>query len=122
MKSLPSLVATIAAGISLLLGVWLFVLNSTNQGSQSALQKLQQEAQTQQQTLSVKQQTLQSQQEQINAGNTISQQVGPALIRDMAVASVKNDKIKKILTSHGYNVELKDDAKDGTKTATPAKP
>ena len=67
------------------------------------------------------------QQEQINTAQQISQQVGPALLRDLAVASIKNDKIKKILTSHGYNVELKDEAKDGktpaaSKPATPANP
>lgn len=118
MKTLPSLIATALAAISLLLGIWLFLLGSKNQDLQSANQKLQQEVQTQQQTLSIKQQTLQSQQEQINAGNTISQQVGPALLRDMAVASTKNDKIKKILTGHGYNVELKDEPKEGAKPST----
>ncbi len=117
MKSLPFLVATGASAISLLLGVWLFFLSSSNQSLSGTLQLRQQEVQTQQQSLAVKQQTLQAQQEQINAGNTISQQVGPALLRDMAVASIKNDKIKKILTSHGYNIEMKDDAKAGAPAA-----
>jgi len=61
--------------------------------------------------LQVKQQELQVQQEQINTANAITQQVGPALLRDMAAASLNNEKIKKILTNHGYNVERKDDAK-----------
>jgi hypothetical protein len=119
MKSLPFLISTGAAAVSLLLGVWLFFLGGTNQGLQNDLQKLQQEVQNQQQVLQTKQQTFQVQQEQINAGSQISQQVGPALLRDLAVASIKNDKIKKILTSHGYNVELKEDAKDA-KPAAPA--
>jgi len=130
MKSLPFLIATGASALSLLLGVWLFFLSGTNQSLSSVLQQRQQEVQTQQQALSVKQQTLQAQQEQITAGNTISQQVGPALLREMAVASIKNDKMKKILTKYGYNVEMTDEAKPGApvpaipatapKPATPA--
>ena len=113
MKSLPFVIATGASALSLLLGLWLFFLGGTNQGLQNDLQKFQQEVQSQQQILQVKQQQFQVQQEQINAAQQISQQVGPALLRDMAVASIKNDKIKKILSSHGYNVEQKDEPKDG---------
>jgi septum formation inhibitor MinC len=122
MKSLPFLVATGASAVSLLLGIWLFFLGNTNQGLQSDIQKLQQEVQTQQGVLQVKQQQLQVQQEQINTANTISQQVGPALLRDMAVASIKNDKIKKILSAHGYSVEQKDEkaAPPAAGAATPA--
>jgi hypothetical protein len=119
MKSLPFVIATGASALSLLLGIWLFFLGGTNQSLQNDLQKLQQEVQSQQQILQVKQQTFQAQQEQINTAQQISQQVGPALLRDMAVASIKNDKIKKILTSHGYNVELKDEEK-GAKAPAPA--
>lgn len=120
MKSLPFLISTGASAISLILGIWLFFLSTTTQGLQGALQSQQQEAQNQQQALQTKQQQFQVQQQQIDAGNQISQQVGPALLRDMAVASIKNDKIKKILTSHGYNVELKDEPKDGKAPAAPA--
>ena len=122
MKSLPFIVATGASAVSLLLGIWLFVLGGTNQSLQDDLQKRQQEVQSQQQILQVKQQTFQVQQQQIDAGNQISQQVGPAVLREMAVASIKNDKIKKILTSHGYNVELKDEAKDGKAPAPSSTP
>lgn len=129
MKSLPNLIAIIAAAISLLLGLYLYMQGWKNQGLQGNLQKLQQDVQTQQGVLAVKQQQLQVQQEQINTANTISQQVGPALLRDMAVASIKNDKIKKILTSHGYSVEQKEEPKDAKKpegaaapAATPVKP
>ena len=121
MKSLPFVIATGASALSLLLGLWLFFLGGTNQGLQDDLQKRQQEVQNQQQILQVKQQQFQVQQQQIDAAQQISQQVGPALLRDMAVASIKNDKIKKILTSHGYNVEMKDEPKDGKPAAaTPA--
>ena len=121
MKSLPFVISTGASALSLLLGLWLFILGGTNQGLQNDLQKLQQEVQNQQGVLQVKQQQFQVQQQQIDAAQQISQQVGPALLRDMAVASIKNDKIKKILTSHGYNVEQKDEPKDGKPAAaTPA--
>jgi hypothetical protein len=122
MKSLPFVIATGASAISLLLGIYLFVIGGTNQSLQNDLQKLQQEVQEKQQVLAVKQQQLQQQQEQINIANNISQQVGPALLRDMAVASIKNDKIKKILTTHGYNVELKDEAKKAEVPVKPATP
>ncbi len=122
MKSLPSLIATAAAAISLLLGLVLFVFGWKNQNLQSDLQKYQQEAQSQQAVVQVKQQQLQVQQDEINKAQQISQQVGPALLRDMAVASIKNDKMKKILTSHGYNVELKDEAKEGKKPEAAAPP
>lgn len=120
MKSLPFLIATGASAVSLLLGVWLFFLGNTNQSLQSDIQKLQQEVQSQQGVLQVKQQQLQVQQEQINTANTISQQVGPALLRDMAVVSIKNDKIKKILSSHGYTVEQKDEKAPAPGAAAPA--
>lgn len=109
MKTVPSLISTGTAVLCLVLGVWLFVLGGKSQSLQSELQKLQQESQNQQQILQAKQQQLQSQQEIINAGNTISQQVGPALLRDMATLSIKNEKLKNLLAKHGYNVEVKSD-------------
>lgn len=113
------LISTGASAICLLLGIWLFGIGVGNQGLQSDLQKLQQDVQNHQQVLQTKQQQLQVQQEQINAGNTISQQVGPALLREMAIVSAKDDKMKKLLKNHGY--EIKDEAKkEDTKPATPA--
>lgn len=120
MKTVPFILSTGAAVLCLVLGIWLFVLGGSSQGLQSELQKLQQEAQNQQQLLQAKQQQLQAQQEQINAGNTISQQVGPALLRDMATASIKNEKMKNLLAKHGYNVELKADEAKKPAVATPA--
>jgi phage antirepressor YoqD-like protein len=70
----------------------LFAVGSTNQ-------TLQTEVQTQQNEL-------QKQQEEINKANQISQQVGPALVRDMASVSVKNEKMKALLAHHGYTVTV----------------
>ena len=109
MKTVPFFISTGTAVLCLLLGIWLFVLGGKSQGLQSELQKLQQEAQNQQQALQKKQAELQDQMAQINEGNTISQQVGPALLRDMATLSLKNEKLKSLLSKHGYNVEVKAD-------------
>jgi hypothetical protein len=48
----------------------------------------------------------QKQEIQINIGNTLSQSVGPHLLRDLALASLDNDKIKDLLKRHGYNVAV----------------
>ncbi|HEX8297252.1 MAG TPA: hypothetical protein VF593_13190 [Chthoniobacteraceae bacterium] len=120
MKTLPFILSISASALCLVLGIWLFILGRGNLQQQGDLQKLQQEAQAQQQVLQTKQQQAQAQQEQINAGTTISQQVGPALLRDMAVASTKNEKMKSLLTKHGYNVELKPDAAAPGSTPAPA--
>jgi len=46
---------------------------------------------------------LQEQQVNINRGQ-LSQQVGTALVKDLAVASVSNAKIKELLSKHGITV------------------
>lgn len=46
---------------------------------------------------------LQEQQVNINRGQ-MSQQVGTALVKDLAVASVSNAKIKELLSKHGITV------------------
>lgn len=120
MKSLPFILSTGAAVLCLALGIWLFALGGNTQALQGELQKLQQEVQNQQQLLQAKQGQMQTQQAQINSGSQISQQVGPALLRDMATASLKNEKMKQVLAKHGYNVEVKADEK--TAPATPATP
>ena len=71
-----------------ILSLTLFIMGISARGLQSDLQKLQAQYQTQQ--------------EQINAGLTISQQVGPNLLKDMA--SVTDDAgMKAVLSKHGYN-------------------
>lgn len=84
-------ISVAASGLSLLLSIIIFAVGNTNQSLQAEIQKHQLE--------------LQKQQEQINTGNQISQQVGPNLLRDMAVVSLKNEKMKALLGKHGYNVQ-----------------
>ena len=71
-----------------------------DQGLQAEIQKQQQE--------------VQKQQEQINKGNAISNDIGPKLLRDMAVVSIKDEKMKELLAKHGYTV--------ATPSPTPASP
>ncbi len=54
-----------------------------------------------------KQTAVQMQQEQINQATTIAQQVAPNLLHDMAESSVKNEKMRQLLTKHGYTVQPK---------------
>jgi hypothetical protein len=84
-------ISVAASGLCLLLSIIIFAVGNSNQSLQLEVQKQQQE--------------LQKQQEQINTGNQISQTVGPNLLRDMAVSSVKNEKMKALLGKHGYSVQ-----------------
>ena len=86
----PFYVSVAASALCLVLSIVVFAVGASNQGVQAEVQK--------------QQQTMQTQQEQINAGNAISQQVGPNLLRDMAISSTKNEKMKGVLSKHGYNV------------------
>jgi hypothetical protein len=48
---------------------------------------------------------LQGQQEQINKGQMV-QQVGINMLKDIAAASVKDDKLKDLLAKNGYSVTV----------------
>jgi hypothetical protein len=85
-------IAVAASALCLVLSIVLFAVGSSNQTLQNEVQAQQAE--------------LQKQQEDINRGNSISQQVGPALLRDMAVASTKDEKMKSLLAANGYTVNL----------------
>ena len=76
------------SAVCAVLALTLFIMGISARGLQTDLQKLQVQYQTQQ--------------EQINAGVTISQQVGPNLLKDMA--SLTDDAgMKAVLSKHGYN-------------------
>ena len=76
------------SGLCVVLSLTLFILGSSTRSQQAQLQKLQAQYQTQQ--------------DQINAGITIGQQVGPNLLKD--VASFSDDAaLKAVLAKHGYN-------------------
>ena len=93
---IPFYISVTASALCLLLSIIIFAVGNSNQSLQAEVQK--------------QQQALQVQQEEINAGNQISQQIGPNLLRDMAASSVKNEKMKALLAKHGYNVQVKEPA------------
>ena len=76
------------SALCLILSLSLFILENSARNRQAELQKLQAQYQTQQ--------------EQINAGVTMSQQIGPNLLRDMA-SFTDDAAMKAVLVKHGYN-------------------
>ena len=86
----PSHFYTAAAisALCLILSLSLFILENSTRNRQAELQKLQAQYQTQQ--------------EQISAGVTMSQQIGPNLLRDMA-SFTDDAAMKAVLVKHGYN-------------------
>jgi hypothetical protein len=105
---IPFYISVAASGISLILSIVLFTFGGINQGLQVEIQKQQQE--------------LQKQQDQINTGNAISQKVGPELLRDMAISSIKDEKMKMLLAKHGYNVNYQAPSPTPAITPAPAPP
>jgi flagellar biosynthesis component FlhA len=95
-----------AAGLSLLLSVWLLVFGFNNSSQQKKWQEQQQELQNQQQKLSDLQQKAQQQQQQIQAGRQLAEQVGPAVLKDMVgfVHQNKNSILRDLLTRNGITV------------------
>ena len=99
-------ISVAASGVSLILSIVLFFFGSANQSLQQDVQKQQAE--------------LQKQQEQINKGEAISQKVGPELLRDMAISSIKDEKMKQLLAKHGYNVATPTPGASPAAAASPA--
>lgn len=107
MRSLQFYISTALAAVCLLLSVWIIFAGASNQSLQAELQKQQQQLQTQQET--------------INQGTVIAQQVGPALLRDMASVSVEDKEMKDLLAKHGYTVNVQASPAPGeTPAAAPA--
>ena len=105
--NIPQFLPVAAAALSLLLSVWLFISNSTNSGLQGELQKKHTDLQSEQQAVQIQNQQLQAQQEQIATGMRLAQEVGPAVLRDVAGLAVqnKNDALKKLLGKYGITIQ-----------------
>jgi hypothetical protein len=91
-------IAVATSALSLVLAVIVLFVGYGNQGLQTEIQGQQKEVQKQQQEL-------QKQQQIIDTAVQIQKQVGPALLQDMAVVSLKNTPMKELLSKHGYNVQ-----------------
>ncbi len=92
----------------MLLGLWFLGSSFGNQGLQRTLQKKQDDIQARQLAIQAQQQQLQAQQQQIDAGTQLSQQVGPAMIRDLAALQIEknNKKIGQLLLKYGIEAKL----------------
>jgi hypothetical protein len=104
MKSSHYYLSVGVAALCLILSITVIVLGNSNQKLQVELQNYQAR--------------LQAQQEQINAGNVISQQVGPNLLRDMATVSVDEPPMKELLGKHGYTVNVTTPAPGAAESST----
>jgi predicted Holliday junction resolvase-like endonuclease len=95
MKPTQFYIAVALGAICLILSIALIALGQSNQ-------HLQMEAQ--------------SQQAEINKGS-MSQQIGTNIVRDIAQLSVKNEKLKEVLTKNGFNISVNPPA--GSASPTP---
>ena len=100
-------ISVAASGLCLLLSIILLVVGNSNQAAQIEVQKQQAE--------------LQKQQEEINKGNSIQQQVGPNLLNDMAVVSANDEKMRQLLSKHGFQVKVNATPAPGAAAPAPAK-
>jgi hypothetical protein len=101
-----ALISTASAGLAVILSLWFLVGTWSNQSAQRRLQGQQDEIQSRQLAIQSQQQQLQAQQQQIDAGAQLANQVGPAMLRDLAELSVtnKNKKITELLKKYGLEV------------------
>lgn len=103
------------AGLSVLLGLWFLASSFGNQGLQRTLQKKQDDIQARQLAIQSQQQALQAQQQLIEAGTQLAQQVGPAMIRDLAALQLEknNRKIAQLLQKYGVEARAQTDNPTG---------
>ncbi len=105
---MPSnLISTASCSIAVLLSLWFLVSNWSNQNLQRGLQQQQDEIQATQLTIQSKQQQLQAQQQVIDASSQLANQVGPAMIRDLASLQIqnKNQAIATLLKKYGIEAK-----------------
>ncbi len=82
MKSWQFQLNTALGGLSLILVIVVVILSQNNRGIQNELQ----------------------QQQQVIQQGQLTQQVGTAIVRDMAQLSLRNQRVKELLARHGYNI------------------
>ena len=102
-----SLLSIGAAGVSLVLSIWLLIAGISNQGQQGRWQDQQKELINHQTELASLQQKAQIQQQQIQAGKNLAEQVGPAVLKDIGglVVQKKNDKLEGLLAKYGVKID-----------------
>ena len=114
-----SLLATGATGLSLILGLWLFISGMLNGSQQSRWQDQQQELMNHQTEFAKLQQQAQLQQQQIQGGQQLQQQ-GTNVLKEIGAATLppkNNEKLKSLLARHQITVQP-----PATPAATPTVP
>lgn len=94
MKPPQFYIAVALGAICLILSITAVVSGQSSQHTQLDFQKRQNEIQVE----------LQKRQAEVQKGQ-MSDRVGGAILQDMAAASMKNSKVKELLTKNGYNVQ-----------------
>ena len=98
----------ITSALCLVLSVVLIALGQSSQHTQLDFQKRQNEIQLE----------LQKRQAEVQKG-ALSDKVGGAILQDMALASIKNTKIKDVLVKNGYNVQPASSPAPSTSATSP---
>ncbi len=103
-----ALLSTASCGLALLLSVWFLVGTWANQSTEGKLLKQQDEIQAHQLAVQSQQQQLQAQRQQMEGAAQLQNQIGPAMLRDLAQLSVsnKNTKITNLLKKYGLEVNV----------------
>ncbi len=116
-----ALLSTASCGLALLLSLWFLVGTWSNQSTEGKLLKQQDEIQAHQLAIQTQQQQLQAQQQQIEGAAQLQNQIGPAMLRDLAQLSVanKNAKITDLLKKYGLEVNVAPAAAPAPAAPTP---
>ena len=93
MKQTQFYIAVALSAVCLVLGLALIAIGQSSQTAQMELQQKQNAIQIE----------LQQRQVEINKGK-VSDQVGGAILQDLASVALKNSKIKDVLAKNGYNI------------------
>ena len=89
---IPFYISVGASALCLILSIVVFAVGLSNQTLQDEVQK--------------QQQAFQAQQAEIDNAGRISQTFEQGVLKDMANASLKNEKMKALLSKYGYNVQV----------------
>ncbi len=103
----PLLLSSGLSGLAVVLSLWFLIGTWTNQSVQRSLQNQQDDIQARQTAIQGQQQILQAQQQQIESAAQLANQVGPAIIRDLAALQIqsKNSKIEALLKKYGIEAK-----------------
>jgi hypothetical protein len=102
--------STIAAGLAVFLASWLLFQTRANNRWQLALEDKQDRIQALQASIQQGSVNLQAQQQQLDTARQLSEQVGPAILRDLAELGSKNSNIALAVFLQKHGVEFRPNA------------